>query len=245
VIVLAPKAIETGLRSVGFEREGQMPGFYEGKQVCSVMGFYPDAERASLAQPEEVQRVLDIVEARGGERKPSEVATRRALPEDAPRVAELLDETFAQYPTPSGDPAYVAQAISEGTPFRVVEEDGKVVACASADLVREAKTAELTDCATNPAYRGRGMMQSILSDLMDDLRELEYPTAFTLARARVPGVNLAFSRLGFEFRGCMPQSCRIGGGIEDMNIWSRRIDRGLANNYPKSQVSMPELPSVA
>jgi hypothetical protein len=66
-------------------------------------------------------------------------------------------------------------------------------------------------------------MQAILLDLMDDLRELKYPTAFTLARARIPGVNLAFHRLGFELCGTMSQSCRIGEGIEDMNVWSRSL----------------------
>jgi hypothetical protein len=50
-----------------------------------------------------------------------------------------------------------------------------------------------------------------------------YPTAFTLARASVPGINLAFHRLDFLFRGRMAASCRIGGGIEDMNVWSRRL----------------------
>ena len=66
-------------------------------------------------------------------------------------------------------------------------------------------------------------MQFILEDLVEDLREMGYPTVFTLARAAIPGVNLAFSRLGFELRGTMPQSCRIGEGIEDMNIWSRAV----------------------
>ena len=56
-----------------------------------------------------------------------------------------------------------------------------------------------------------------------DLRALGYPTAFTLARAAIPGVNLAFQRLDFQLRGTMPQSCRIGEGIEDMNIWSRAV----------------------
>ena len=47
--------------------------------------------------------------------------------------------------------------------------------------------------------------------------------AFTLARARIPGMNLAFQRLGFTHRGTMAQSCRIGDGIEDMNVWSRAL----------------------
>ena len=58
---------------------------------------------------------------------------------------------------------------------------------------------------------------------MEDLRQMNYPTAFTLARARIPGVNIVFQRLGFEFQGRMRSSCLIGDGIEDMNILSRAL----------------------
>lgn len=224
VVVLAPVGVEAGLRAVGYEREGLMPNFYRGQEDCAVLGAYPDAGRSSLAQPEPVAKVAALIERRPeSSRKHAPVETRRATIEDAPEVAALLADTFEQYPTPSGDPSYLAEAIEDGIPFRIVEQDGGPVACASADLIREAKTAELTDCATRPDYRGRGLMQFILEDLLEDLRGLDYPTAFTLARAAIPGVNLAFLRLGFELRGTMPRSCRIGAGIEDMNIWSRTV----------------------
>ncbi len=236
VVVLASADIEPGLSDVGFSREGLLPGFYGGKKACTVMGYYRDDDRGQLARPERVHQVRELVEQKGARRVAPEVRTRRAKPIDAPRVAKLIGETFAEYPTPSEDPRYVARAIASGTPFRVVERNGDVVACASADLVREAKTAELTDCATKPAYRGQGLMQSLLADLMDDLRELKYPTAFTLARATIPGVNLAFSHLGFGLRGCMPRSCRIGRGLEDMNIWSRSLkpQRAFWNKITKA-----------
>ena len=149
------------------------------------------------------------------------IATERAGEGDAAAIAELLGETFPDYPTPSGRPEYIRKQIRSGTPFRLIRREGRVVSCASADLIESAKTAELTDCATRPSHRGNGYMRFILTDLMADLRELGYPTAFTLARARVPGMNLVFSRLGFVMRGRMTSSCRIGEGIEDINVWSR------------------------
>jgi len=225
IVTFVPERLASGLAATGFEAEGVMPGFYGGEEDCVAMGFYVNGERGALADEAAVAQVKAILEAkREAEPRPRPpVETCLADPSDAPAVAELLADTFAQYPTPSGDPAYVAEAIAEGIPFRYVAVEGEVVACASADLIPEAATAELTDCATRPDHRGQGYMQAILLDLMDDLAERDYPTAFTLARARIPGVNLAFQRLGFELRGTMPQSCRIGGGIEDMNIWSRPL----------------------
>lgn len=221
VVTLVRPSVAEGLEDVGYTVDGVIPGFYRGRQDCVVMGLAPDPERAELANPREVARVDDLIDdAPAGTPRPP-VVTRRATVDDAAPIAALLGNTFDEYPTPSSEPSYVREQLRDGIPFRVVEDAGEVVACASADLVRSAQTAELTDCATRPDHRGRGYMQFILSGLVDDVRELGYPTVFTLARARIPGVNLAFQRLGFELRGRMAQSCRIGDGIEDMNIWSR------------------------
>ena len=223
VVVLCDSALSQELHAAELTLEATMPGFYRGERDCAVMGAAPDEARSRLANPQEVEEVDRLVQRDWKPKDRPDVDTRRATPDDAPEIARLIAATFEHYPTPSGVPGYIAGHIEAGVPFRTVWEDGEVVACASADLVRQARTAELTDCATRPDQRGRGLMQAILLDLMDDLREMGYPTAFTLARANTPGMNIAFSRLGFIFRGCQIQSCRIGGGIEDMNVWSRRL----------------------
>lgn len=222
IVALVPASLSDDLEATGYEIDGLMPGFYRGDEDCAVMGLATDPERATLANPLEVSRVDSLIEEAPPAKERDPVGTVLATETDAEAIAELLGETFREYPTPSSDPDYVRAQIREGVPFRLVHDNGELVACASADLVRHAKTAELTDCATKPTHRGRGYMQFILSDLICDVRGLGFPTVFTLARARIAGVNLAFQRLGFELRGRMNQSCRIGGGIEDMNIWSRR-----------------------
>ena len=223
VVVLCDGCLCGGLEAAGLTLEATMPGFYRGDKDCAVMGAAVDDARSVLANPRDVARVDHLVAQPWHPKDRPEVETRRATPDDAPEIAKLIAATFEHYPTPSGVPEYLAGQIEGGVPFRAVWEAREVVACASADLVRAARTAELTDCATRPDQRGRGLMQAILLDLMDDLREMDYPTAFTLARANTPGVNLAFLRLGFKFRGRQVQSCRIGGGMEDMNVWSRRL----------------------
>ncbi len=227
VVVVAPRAVGEQMPRSSYRVEGRMPGFYRGDVDALVLGAYPNPVRGELAKPDTVADVRRIVAAKAAQPVAPAVVprgTRRANRSDAPAIARLIGQTFASYPTPSSDPSYIASAIDDGVPFRMIETDGKVVACASADLVRDARTAELTDCATRPSHRGRGYMRRILADLMRDLSAMGYPTAFTLARARIVGVNLAFARLGFLHRGTMPRSCRIGDGIEDMNVWSRTLE---------------------
>lgn len=223
VVVLARDELRAGLEKAGLTFEATMPGFYCGEHDCSVLGHALDPERSVFSDAEAVAYVDKLVKEKPPSKPRPRPTTVRALPEHAAGLAELIAATFEHYPTPSGVPSYIEQNIREGVPFRFVERDGRMVACASADLVREAKTAELTDCSTRPDQRGGGFMQTILEDLMQDMREMGYPTAFTLARACIPGVNLAFLRLGFEFNGRMVRSCRIGSGMEDMNVWSRRL----------------------
>lgn len=226
VVALVNASLSDGLEAQGFELEGVIPGFYSGEDDCAVLGYGLDEYRMDLANADAVRHADAVLErpfaAFDFDVAPS-IHSARATLADAHAIAELLDQTFRDYPTPSSDPDYISEQIESGTPFRIIRDGSDVVACASADLVREALAAELTDCATRPSHQGRGYMQGILHELMIDLQAMGYPTAFTLARARIPGVNRAFQKLGFRRRGRMAQSCRIGEGFEDMNIWSRAI----------------------
>lgn len=236
VVALTSPAVARGLVNAGYEEEAVIPGFYRGRQDCHVLGAWPGGS-PDLADPSaeaQTRQVIEGLDARPVPELPDEPTTTRATEDDADAIARLLRATFRSYPTPSDDPAYIREQLRQGTPFRLVTEDGEVLACASADLVRRARTAELTDCATAPANRGRGYMQRLLLDLMLDLRELKYPTAFTLARSAEPGMNVAFKRLGFDWHGTMKGSCRIGEGIEDMNVWSRALPINAGSRSARS-----------
>ncbi len=223
VVVLARQGLESGLARAGLWREARIPGFYRGQEDCVVMAAAPDETRAAPADAARLHQVDQLVAAAAARPGRDYHPTFSATEAHAEGIAALIDQVFEAYPTPSDDPEYIAADLAAGTPYRVAMEGPRVVACASADLVEAARTAELTDCATLPEARGKGLMQALLRGLMSDLRARGYPTAFTLCRARNPGINLAFRRAGFSLRGRMTRSCRIGSGLEDMNVWSRHL----------------------
>ena len=232
VVAFAPARLQAALENGGLRLEALIPGFYDGDEDCAVLGRALKVERVMSMDAPAVARVERLIQEGGRGRRTdgnsqgsgsTPLETRRATVDDAAGIASLVTLAFQYYPTPTGVPAYVQKQIRDGVPFRVACDRGEVVACASADLLRDARTAELTDCVTQPRHGGQGLMQTLLEQLMDDLREFGYPTAFSLVRAKVPGINLAFQRLGFVWRGQMISSCRIGDGIEDINVWSRPL----------------------
>ncbi|MBN1336452.1 MAG: GNAT family N-acetyltransferase [Deltaproteobacteria bacterium] len=223
VVVITRDRIGSGLLAAGYRPEAILPGFYRGEEDAVIFGAFPNPTRAHPQDARALASVKRLVfhsEPHLAPESHPAFTSERASSGDAEDIASLLASTFPLYPTPTGDSAFIRREILQGMPFRVVRVEGRTVACASASLVPSALAAELSDCATHPSLRGRGLMQGLLSDLLDDLAALGIRKPFTLCRARIPGVNIAFKRLGFRYRGTMTSSCRIGTGIEDMNVWS-------------------------
>jgi beta-lysine N6-acetyltransferase len=234
IITIVTDPLPTAMIERGFRVAAKVPDLYEGKEDVFIMSYNVDENRLDLANPKEVGRVEALLK---GVEFPQDLGIENlklglpiskvevATSKNAEEIAQLIADTFPDYPTPSFDPNYIKQYIEAGNLFHFIRgAANEMVACASADLVTEAKTAELTDCATRPSYRGRGYMRAILISLMQKLESsMGYPTAFTMARARIPGINILFKQLGFHYCGRLSKSCHIGDGLEDMNIWARRL----------------------
>jgi putative beta-lysine N-acetyltransferase len=97
-----------------------------------------------------------------------------------------------------------------------------MAAVASAEIDGARRNAEMTDCATRPSERGRGLMVWILRALERDLaREEGIIDLYTLARADEVGMNCAFAKLGYDYTGRLVNNCRMPNGWESMNVWCR------------------------
>ncbi len=234
IISIVTEPLVHDLQRSGFYLAAQLPKVYDGKEDIFIMSYNVDENRYKLANPKEVGRVEGVLsEVLPPTNVSIESLSNHSLlesvnalsPNESGELSELIAKTFQSYPTPSFEREYVRSYIEGGNLFHGLRDNsGTLVSCASADIVADAKTAELTDCATLPEYRGRGYMRAILVSLMQSLhRDKRFPTAFTMARARVPGINVLFKQLGFRFCGRLSRSCLIGDGLEDMNIWARRL----------------------
>lgn len=225
-ILARPKDWERFVR-LGYMLEGTLRYALRGKTAYMVSQFRSNRRLRSPELRKEID-LLDRILARdlrqAPRRLPAGYALDFAREEDLDGILALYRRVFETYPSPLTHREYLIDVLHRGSVFRVVRNPkGEVAAVASAELSPEHLSAELTDCATHPSERGRGLMSVILKALEQDLRRLGYKCAYTLARAPSFGMNAAFHALGYEFNGRMINNCDIYGGFEDMNLWSKDL----------------------
>lgn len=208
----------------GFAREARIPRYFLGEEAWC-MALFPRCERRARPNVSDEERLL--AEATHG--VPD--VRRRELPpgyssslfdaNDAAELAALYGEVFATYPYPITDPAYLRETARVNVVYRLVRDStGRVVAAASAEANPALRNAEMTDFASLPTERGKGLAQFLLAALEDDARaRFGIECFFTVARASQPGMLKTFHKAGYIYSGALVNNCTIGGGFETMLVF--------------------------
>lgn len=218
----------------GYVLEAVISHYHRGEDAYVVSKFRSQERLTSAVLMDEILLIERILGERGVREHarpqlPSDVGLRLARPDDLNELVSLYGEIFETYPSPLLHASYLEAILQKDSLFAVCEVQGRIVAAASAELHPEDLAAELTDCATRPEARGRGLMSHLLRRLEKELIARSYICAYTMARARSYGMNAVFHGLGYTFMGRLVNSCDIFGAYEDMNIWVRRLTAGAAS----------------
>ncbi|MFT4606217.1 MAG: putative beta-lysine N-acetyltransferase [Rhodothermales bacterium] len=214
--------------SLGFRREGRIKGFFQDGSDSYIWSRFSDHLRAVPSNPEAEDQALRI--ALGKQRVerpaiPEGFALRFAQPEDAEAISELLQATFSDYPSDLSPESIRPMIARQRSVFRLVEQKGELAALASAEIDLGRRNAEITDCTTVEAVRGRGLMVAIIQDLVRYVsRGYKITDFYTLARAEEIGINAAFAKAGFTHDGQLVNNCRMPSGWETMNVWWQVAD---------------------
>ncbi|MDD3268113.1 MAG: putative beta-lysine N-acetyltransferase [Syntrophomonadaceae bacterium] len=222
----------------GFVIEGIINGFFQGEDAFCISCF-TDPQRQASPQKSQADSVLYQCMNYPKSSLPQDkhqYKIRPAKARDIPEMIELFSAVFESYPSPVFNEDYLQKAMNEHVLFKVAEEDGKIISIASADMDKLNLNAEITDCATYPEHRGKGILANIIDSLEADLRDQGFCMAYSLARAINPGINKALSRLEYKYGGRLLNNCHICGGFEDMNIWSKNLK---TNDYNEAKICPP------
>lgn len=226
VFAKVPAYAQAGFEQNNYRLEAAIPGFYHGETDGLFMARYYDPARSIDPDADRVAAVLEAAQAKA-------VATpaaksyaagdcRLALPADCAQMAELYREVFASYPFPVHNPDYLAETMAENVTYAGIWEDGRLLAVASAERDKDSSNAEMTDFATHPDFRGRGLANVLLWTLEELMAEVNCKTCYTIARATSFGMNITFAQNGYSFAGTLINNTQISGGLESMNVWFKR-----------------------
>jgi len=213
--------------ALGFRSEGNIRGFFRDGSDAAIWAAYPQPQRGHERDKHLHDACLAAAQNKGLLAQtvlPPGYTSERVTPHHAAEVAALMSSVFSVYPTCLSE-RHIDQLIRSGSSFfrciRNAEQQMVAVASAEMDLIR--KNAEMTDCATRPDQRGRGLMAYILRQLEADLNShYQIVDLYSLARAQEVGMNCVFKKLGYSYQGRLINNCRMPSGWESMHIWCKR-----------------------
>jgi putative beta-lysine N-acetyltransferase len=227
IFAKVPETSEWQFRKHGFRTEATVPDFFRGRDDVTFMGKYFVAERVTEPHPQRVRQVLEVARSKEEEAAPEafagELSCRRLLPADCEAMAELYREVFASYPFPIHEPDYLKQTMTSHVIYLGIYAGPRLVAIASAELDRENRNAEMTDFATLPEQRGRGLANRLLAELEQVAAAEGIRTAYTIARAYSFGMNITFAKNGYQYAGTLTRNTQISGELESMNVWFKPL----------------------
>jgi putative beta-lysine N-acetyltransferase len=228
IIAKVPQGARDSFAAADFRHEAHVPGFYRGRQDVHFMAKYLQEERRQPRDPQTLGEVLEVARNRQPDEEPPHLSDRYrwriAEPSDAEAMAALYRQVFATYPFPIHDPEYLLQTMADHIVYFGIWDRKELVALASAEMDVAGGNAEMTDFATQPAFRGEGFATFLLARMEEEMRRRRLPTAYTIARAVSFGMNITFARCGYRFGGTLTNNTNISGSLESMNVWYKPMD---------------------
>ncbi|MCO4781456.1 MAG: putative beta-lysine N-acetyltransferase [Candidatus Cloacimonetes bacterium] len=212
--------------SHGYMMEGILKYFFEGKDAYVLSYFRTDKRIQSknlMAEAKLIEELLYNTKPKKIRPLDPKLEIRLGTKENISDLITIYRSVFDTYPSPLTNPDYIKSTMDRNVIFRLAYLDDVAIAAASAEIDFKNSNAELTDCATTPEAQGKGVMQHLLIQLENDLREKKIKTGYTMARAMSFGMNCSFMRLGYEFSGRLINNCDIFGQFEDINIWVKKL----------------------
>ncbi|MCI5131801.1 MAG: putative beta-lysine N-acetyltransferase, partial [Candidatus Electrothrix sp. EH2] len=207
-------------------KEAEIPAFFIGRTGALFMGYYLTTARQQEEEVACLENILHIARNKRETAVPPPDARfifRRCSRNDVPAMAAIYQQTFASYPFPIHEENYLLETMQSHVAYFAAEIDGKLAALASAEKDQEAANAEMTDFATLPEQAGYNLSLHLLQRMESVIQEEKIRTAYTIARAASPAMNISFARAGYNFAGRLKNNTNIFGRIESMNVWYKPL----------------------
>ena len=228
VFVKIPAKYSQNFIHAGYSKEACIPEFYHGKNKGIFMGYYLNPMRSSEADKAKMDEILQLARSRSGSVIPpletDQFLIRHCGKKDIFKMAAVYRNVFSTYPFPIYDPSYLWNTMQKKISYFCVETvKGDLVALSSYEIDHLAQNVEMTDFAILPDWRRNNLSVHLLTRMENAIRGKNVRTAYTIARAMSPGINMTFSRIGYIYGGRLKNNTNIAASIESMNVWYKTI----------------------
>ncbi len=227
IFAKVPRAKSAPFLASGYRQEAAIPRFYRGQDDALFLGRYLDPDRRRT-ETEKLDAVLHLAKGKAGARRPpkpqpAKGTIRACQPDDIKAMSEIYREVFPTYPFPIDQPDYLLATMNSHVVYFCVEDKGRLLALSSAEMDEAAGNVEMTDFATPTRHRGHGFAVQLLQRMEKTMQKRGITTAYTIARAISPGMNITFAKMNYQYGGRLLNNTNISGSIESMNIWYKHL----------------------
>lgn len=227
IFAKVPQNAKDGFIKKGYILEAHIPNFYNGKEEAFFMSKFFNEQRIYNEKSEEINKVLEEARKRAAESEIREPGAgflyRICRAHDAPQMAEVYKKIFETYPFPIHDPEYIVETMDNNVIYFGIWHKDKIVALSSSEMDIQSGNTEMTDFATLPEYRGKGLSAFLLQLMESEVKKRQIKTTYTIARAPSFGMNITFSKMGYSYSGTLINNTNISGHFENMNVWYKLL----------------------
>lgn len=226
IFAKVPASSLPAFKKKDYIKEAEIPYFFKGRESAVFLGRFFDHERQKASDEKEIRLILDLSLQAHGKVSPSfpdNFNFRKCRNEDTQAMSRIYSTVFPTYPFPIDNPGYLHQTMQSHILYFGAEHDRNLVALASSEMDRENENVEMTDFATLPSWRGHSLAALLLDKMESSMHKKGMKTAYTIARALSPGINITFAKAGYTFSGTLTNNTNISGSIESMNVWHKTL----------------------
>jgi putative beta-lysine N-acetyltransferase len=228
ILTKVPSASKPIFSKQGYVKEAVIPDYFDTQGHAVFMCKYLSSERKKITDHPHIQEILSL--AKQPRQHPSKKDLPRSMniricyPEDAHEMSQVFRSIFKTYPFPIFDAEYLTTVMkSKQTRYFCIEKDRQINAIAASEIDSDHRGVEMTDFATLPEYRGQGLAGFLLDNMERIMAGQGMKTAFSIARALSPAMNILFASKGYAFGGTLVNNTQISGRIESMNVWYKSL----------------------
>ncbi|WP_461207823.1 putative beta-lysine N-acetyltransferase [Clostridium sp. DL1XJH146] len=226
IFVKTPHYLNREFVQNGYILEATIPNFYN-EEAELFMGKYFSENRLNIKNEDKIKEIIMLASSKDKISEPIELGEGYTFSicdeSDSKQMSELYTEVFETYPFPIKDEEYLKKTMNENFYYFAIKYKGNLISLASTEMDYSTKSVEMTDFATHPDFRGNGFSLFLLNKMEESMRKENFKVAYTIARSLSYGMNITFSKLGYNFCGTLINNTNIYGNLESMNVWSKQL----------------------